>query len=100
MALEHVDVLKVDVEGAEALVFRGAARLLTRGAIGAVLAEVQPEYGPLDWVSEAAALHGYRALAIQHGGHLRHRAVLADDVPQRLSAGETFTLALISKEVL
>jgi FkbM family methyltransferase len=100
VALEHVDVLKVDVEGAEALVFRGAERLLTRRAIGAILAEVQPEYGPLDWVSEAATLGGYRALAIQHVGHLRHRAVLADDVPQRLSAGETFTLALISKDVL
>jgi FkbM family methyltransferase len=98
VALEHIDVLKVDVEGAEALVFRGAARLLMRRAIGAILAEVQPEYGPVDWVSEAAELDGYRALAIQHGGHLRHRAILADDVPRRLSARETFTLALISKE--
>jgi FkbM family methyltransferase len=38
--IEHVDVLKVDVEGAEERVLRGASALLEAGAIDLVMAEV------------------------------------------------------------
>jgi FkbM family methyltransferase len=93
--IEHIDVLKIDVEGGEAAVFRGAADLLERKAIGATLAEVEPEYGPVDWVRRLAGLDGYRAFTIRHAGRLSHRAVLADDVNERLSAREAFTLVLV-----
>jgi len=42
--IDHVDFLKIDVEGAEDAVFRGFEQALTRGAIDLI----QFEYGPLN----------------------------------------------------
>lgn len=61
--IAHVDLLKIDVEGAEAAVFRGFADAFARGAIDLV----QFEYGPLNlstryFLADADAFfraHGY-----------------------------------------
>ena len=43
LAIQRIDLLKVDVEGAEPEVFAGAQQLLSQGRIGTVLFEVGPE---------------------------------------------------------
>jgi len=61
--IDHVDLLKIDVEGAEDAVFRGFGQSFARGAIDLV----QFEYGPLSlstryFLADAAAFfaeHGY-----------------------------------------
>ena len=44
--VERIDVLKVDVEGYEPAVLRGAARLLSEGRVGAVVCELNEASGP------------------------------------------------------
>lgn len=39
LGIQHIDVMKIDVDGYESDVFRGAAGLLERGKIGAILCE-------------------------------------------------------------
>jgi FkbM family methyltransferase len=39
-SIEHIDLVKLDIQGAEMLALRGAERLLADGAIDAILAEV------------------------------------------------------------
>ncbi len=62
--LEAIDILKLDIQGAELLALRGAELLLTRRRIAAVCCEVQfaPIYEGQCWFHEVAALllrHGY-----------------------------------------
>jgi FkbM family methyltransferase len=56
----HVDVLKVDVEGAELPVLRGAERTLADAGLTAILIDVHPDLGidPAD-VCELLARHGF-----------------------------------------
>jgi len=42
LAIEKIDLLKIDVEGAEQEVFKGAARLLAKGAIRYLAFEISP----------------------------------------------------------
>jgi FkbM family methyltransferase len=68
--LESVDLMKVDIEGAEAGVFASAAEWAPR--VGAVIAELHPPLG----VSEADRLltpHGFKRVALPQG--LRFRDV-------------------------
>ena len=39
LGIRHIDVMKIDVEGYEPLVFQGASQLLEEGRIGAILCE-------------------------------------------------------------
>ncbi len=60
---EPVDLMKVDVEGAEALVLRGAGRLLSRGIIRRIVFEYNPERAAEHEASNARSIverHGYR----------------------------------------
>lgn len=43
LGIAHVDLLKIDVEGAEARVLEGASRLFDRGAVDAMLIELSDE---------------------------------------------------------
>jgi len=56
-SIPHIDILKVDVEGAEERVFRGAREMFSRGAVRAVFVEVyfRPVYErmPLFWDLDA-----------------------------------------------
>ena len=68
LGLDHVDLMKLDVEGHELQVLVGAERLLSRHAIGALLMEV----GHGEWRRSIATLeaHGYSIHAIGEGGCL------------------------------
>ena len=68
--IEHIDVLKVDVEGFEAEVFEGAAGLLGRHAVDLVLFEYSPPFYVARGVDPALPLrrltdHGYRITDLQ-----------------------------------
>jgi len=67
--VEHVDFLKVDVEGAELDVLLGAGRLLDKGRIGVVMFEVSlPQVEGMahrpEEIFEFLSEHGYRSYAV------------------------------------
>lgn len=68
--IDRVDVLKIDTEGSEASVLRGAAGLIGERRVGAILAELSPEMTD-DWgLAEALLLIelGYRLHALTERG--------------------------------
>jgi FkbM family methyltransferase len=65
--LDAVDFVKIDVEGAEGLVVRGAERTLRRA--GAVLVEIWPENG---WVAQRLRSLGYKPAAVVDRGIYRN----------------------------
>jgi FkbM family methyltransferase len=91
--IAEVDVLKVDVEGWEAEVFRGAQQLLERGAIRVMLAEVEPRYAPTDWVGQLLELRGYQGFRLARSGVFRHRPRLVS-IASPLPAEHAFSLVL------
>lgn len=72
--LEHIDLLKVDVEGHEPHVLRGAARLLGSGRVGFVLAECEfteragEPHGDFGDILSILAPLGYRVVSFYTGG--------------------------------
>jgi FkbM family methyltransferase len=90
--IEHIDVLKVDVEGVEASVLEGASGLLSRRAIGMVILEISE---PLleatgrdsERVHDTMARHGYRGAVIKSTSPTRMipktRHLAPDDVAFR-----------------
>jgi FkbM family methyltransferase len=51
LSIDEIDVLKVDAEGTEAQVIEGAAGLLDRDAIRALLVEANPQWGAIDFLA-------------------------------------------------
>ncbi len=78
--ISSIDILKVDVEGAEDRVFRGAEGLFARGAVRAVFVEVyfravyegMPLFGDLHSIlsKQGFSLYGLYSLIPTHGGAL------------------------------
>jgi FkbM family methyltransferase len=71
--IAHIDLLKVDVEGAELEVFRGAQGLLARGAIGAILFEISlPQLAGMghrpEEVVAALVEHGFELHGLDDNG--------------------------------
>jgi FkbM family methyltransferase len=58
--IERVDVLKLDVEGHEPSVVKGARSLLLSGRVGAIILEENDAFDSSDGVSELLAGLGYR----------------------------------------
>lgn len=73
-SLEHIDLLKIDAEGHETHVLRGAARLLGSGRIGFVLAECEftertaEPHGDFCEILQILAPLGYRVVSFFTGG--------------------------------
>lgn len=72
----RVDLVKIDVEGAEATVLRGMAGILDRHA-PAVVIECNPD-GPVREVDEILRLHGYRFYHITNTGLMPREAIVPD----------------------
>ncbi len=66
VGIEEVDLLKVDVEGAEARVLRGGRELLERGVFKRVVVEVHPPYSTAREVAELLGPR-YRSLVLAEG---------------------------------
>ncbi|MEP7305029.1 MAG: FkbM family methyltransferase [Acidobacteriota bacterium] len=69
--IDRVDVLKMDIEGAEALALRGLERRLSDGRIGAIVLEVHPQHlldqgSSVDDVVGRLRFHGYHLWTIDH----------------------------------
>jgi FkbM family methyltransferase len=82
-ALDPVDVVKIDVEGAEVDVLRGMAAGLARGRYRAILLECHPAALAGRGVSlgdclEPLASAGYRGWHIDHSAGMHRRAASAD----------------------
>lgn len=74
--LERIDVLKLDVEGHEPSVLRGAGALLADGAIGVIVAEIHDEFRHRDGdgeLSERLRSFGYKMSQIPELGLHRIR---------------------------
>lgn len=73
--IDHIDLMKVDVQGLEPDVFRGAHDLLSQGRIGRILVELN--WGPPGEISSADDLialldrHGFHFSAIKTAPHWR-----------------------------
>ena len=78
LGLTKIQLLKVDVEGAEPMVLRGAQKLLERKAIDAMILEFIPEFmlemgiQPLDFVNFIEG-YGYHFHRIKEGGGIGER---------------------------
>jgi FkbM family methyltransferase len=71
--VDHIDVLKLDVQGHEPAVLRGAARMLGEGRIDTVLCEIDESLLILAGedstaVVEPLAAHGFRACGVPEAG--------------------------------
>ena len=86
--IQRISLLKIDVEGAEPAVLRGARKMLKEKAIDAVFVEFVPEY-MLDMNEDVTAFvemmssYGYMAFEIGRGGIADSRIAV-----QRLTTGE------------
>jgi FkbM family methyltransferase len=85
--IDQVQLLKVDVEGAEPGVLRGAEELLSRGAIRKMLLEFIPEFmqemsEPIDRYVEFLISYGFRFRGIEADGSLQ-RILSKDDLMHR-----------------
>ena len=71
----HARLVKIDTEGYEGPVLRGATELLTTGRVDFVLVEMSPEIAIDNGKDEIVALidSGWRAFVIGEGGRLRAR---------------------------
>lgn len=71
-AIEHIDVLKIDVEGHEPSVLRGASGLLKAGAVSTILCEVLNVTGDdRHSIHEMLRRHGYEAAPLPPVGMRR-----------------------------
>ena len=69
--IDRVDVLKMDIEGAEAAALSGLERRLAGGRIGTILLEVHPQHlrdqgSAVDDVVKGLRRHGYHLRTIDH----------------------------------
>jgi FkbM family methyltransferase len=98
-ALEHVDLVKIDVEGAEPEVFDGMREICARSPRPAVLAEFKPELcarrgcDPGDWLARLSALGFQRAYAFTRHA-VRPRPVSLDDARTLLAIGTCNVMAM------
>lgn len=83
--VERIDVLKIDVQGHEMEVLRGADRLFADGRIGTVLCEI--DVAPEEEIIELLAGHGLRRAAVPHVGL---RARLGRWIPSRAESDLAF----------
>ena len=66
LGIRHIDVMKIDVEGYEPRVFKGASHLLEQGRIGAILCEFVSE-----WLSAGGSSTGELELVLKSRGFVR-----------------------------
>ena len=91
-ALEHIDLLKIDAEGHEPHVLRGAARLLGSERVGYVLAECEfterpaEPHGDFSEILSILAPLGYRVVSFYTGGVDDHGWRWGDVLFRRVSA--------------
>jgi FkbM family methyltransferase len=92
--LPRIDILKVDVQGGELLVLKGAHDLLARGAIGlvyteAMLAPVYERQADLFDIGALLVATGYRLFGLYDLRHGRNGMLVQADaifIPERLEA--------------
>jgi FkbM family methyltransferase len=62
-AIDHIDLMKIDIQGAEADALRGAERLLSEGRVGKLFIELnwtnEPSHCPATQSIELLSAHGY-----------------------------------------
>lgn len=73
-----VSLLKIDTEGYESEVIRGANKLLESGKIEIIVIEVSPNFGDVSYLREFAQLlgQGYLWFALEETGKLRRKVAL------------------------
>jgi hypothetical protein len=83
----EIALLKIDVEGFESTVLRGAPNLLASRRVRSVILEVTTTL-PVDWVGELlhATACDYDAFAIEETGTIRRRLVLSPVDPDSATA--------------
>jgi FkbM family methyltransferase len=98
LGLNSIRMLKVDVEGAEPLVLRGARKLLERKAIDTMLLEFIPEFmlemgvQPLDFVNFVQGF-GYRFHRIREGGGIGEQMTTENLVKREFSGLNVIVLS-------
>ena len=86
-----IDLLKVDVEGWESSVVKGAFETLESGRVRNLLVEITPEFGSTTWAGELVARLGrsHEAYAIGESGTFRRRPSLTRVSPQDVTDRRT-----------
>jgi len=97
--VDKVQLLKIDVEGAEPAILRGAEKLLARRGIKNLLLEFIPEFmqemgEPIDRYIDYLICYGFRFRAIEAGGSLE-RILSKDDLMHRRFDGLNIIAELI-----
>jgi FkbM family methyltransferase len=78
LGIRHIDVMKIDVEGYEPQVFKGASQLLEEGRIGAILCEFVSE-----WLSAAGSSTGELERMLTSKGFVRREMYGAETAGDR-----------------
>lgn len=73
----EIDLIKIDTEGYEAEVLRGAERLFDEQRIRAVLLEVSPTFGSISYIQRLMERYGLCALTLGYKARLRYRPYTA-----------------------
>ncbi len=100
---KEISLLKIDTEGYEAQVIRGAKKTLAMGRIEIIVMEVSPNFGSVEFLSEVNELLGerYRWLALGERGSIKRRAALEEiSVDQAISFKHQWNLVLMRTDVL
>lgn len=62
----EIDLMKIDTEGYEGEVLQGAERLFDQGLVRAVLLEVSPNFGSIDYLQRFIGRHAFSAYTLDY----------------------------------
>ena len=98
-----ISLLKIDTEGYEEQVIRGAKNTLASGKIEIIVMEVSPNFGSVEYLNDVNHLLGerYRWLALGELGNIKRRAFLEEiSLSQAISLKQQWNLVLMRTDVL
>lgn len=97
---EPIDFLKLDVEGWESEVLKGATNLFSSGRICSALVEVSPLWDDTGYIEDLVGRHGYHGFVVGTRKSASRLRLVPALFPYRSSPGSQFDLLLVRADKL